>query len=89
MSKNTGKEYELLNYRDGLDNVAKLRYDQKCTIINGVDPYSVSAHTLTWSKDVNKLPCVMYPDICNYLIHTPGQYTYDDLKAFGCCESVA
>ncbi|WAR31610.1 ING4-like protein [Mya arenaria] len=72
-------------YKDSLDSVAKKRYEQKITIVGGVDPYATD---LVWSKDVACLPSVTHIDIVHYLLFTPSPYTKEDLKAWKSLDAV-
>lgn len=33
-------------YRDGLDSITGARYEQKISLIGGIDPYEVKKHSL-------------------------------------------
>lgn len=63
-------------------------YLKKLTLQNGKllqDPFNIDAKE--WSTDVKKLPDITYPDIWNYLIETPSEFTKDKLKAFKSLEA--
>ena len=78
-------ELSLSNYYSGLDNTAKERYMDKLRLINKIDPYyrmaSRSKKSLPSALEWMNWPDVLYADIYNYLILSPGM-SHEKLKAF-------
>ena len=73
------------SYYTGLNDEAKKRYAEKIKVIGDIDPYcrmeskgkstaSTIVEWINWSD-------VLYADIYNYLILTPGM-THEQLKAY-------
>ena len=60
-----------------LDSVSKTRYIQKISLINGVDPYSISKKD--WSHDATKWPNITYPDIVSYLVFSKSAYSLEQI----------
>ena len=59
-------------------------YDKKLTTEDGKklpDPKSLK----DWKNNVALLPDVNWPDIYNYLVNTPREYTHESMKA---CKSL-
>ena len=77
-------EPSLSNYYSGLDNTAKERYMDKLRLINKIDPYcrmeSRSKKSLPGALEWMNWPDVLYADIYNYLILSPGMF-HEKLKA--------
>ena len=71
-----------------LDRTALTRYHEKLTFDKeGLpDPYILSSG---WCDRVEDFPELSYPDIYNYLINTPGEYTHESLKSFRSLEAWA
>ena len=68
-------------YYESLDKENKDQYDKKLTLADGQklpDPLSLTE----WGNDVTLLPDVNWPDIYNYLINSPSEYTYESMKAY-------
>ncbi|XP_057298496.1 uncharacterized protein LOC130629359 [Hydractinia symbiolongicarpus] len=66
----------------------RLHYKKKLTLENEVlleDPFNIEEGN--WTTDVKQLPDVCYPDIWNYLIETPSEFTKDKMKAYKSLES--
>ena len=62
-------------------------YKSKLMLTNGKilpDPFTLTSN---WSNDVTLIPEINWPDIYNYLINTPSQFTYQSLKAYKSLES--
>lgn len=58
------------------------RYREKL-IVHGIsisDPYTIADEK--WENNVGKWPPVQFGDIWTYLIHTPGIYTAESMKAY-------
>lgn len=70
-------------YYKSLDSVAKKRYIEKLTFSKGTeslpDPYSLLNG---WSESPSGWPDITFGDIYIYLIHTPGSFTNEELKAY-------
>ena len=63
-------------------------YKKKLTLGNEVvleDPFNIEEGN--WTTDVKQLSDVCYPDIWNYLIETPSEFTKDKMKAYKSLES--
>jgi len=75
-------------YYKSLDLVAKKRHDEKLKYSKGTeslpDPFSLSDG---WSESPSGWPDVSFGDIYLYLIHTPGSYTEEELKAYKSLEA--
>lgn len=67
-------------YRDTLDSVSKQRYEDKLSLIEKEDPYTLDKSR--WSQDVSKWASVTYPDIVNFLLYTTSSYTLDQLRSY-------
>ena len=68
-------------YHESLDEESQLYYDKKLTTANGKklpDPMSLK----DWKNNVALLPDVNWPDIYNYLVNTPSEYTHKSMKAY-------
>ena len=57
---------------DSLDRLHFARYQEKLSLIDGIDPYNVSKESA--------FPAVTYPDIVNYLVFGPSPFTMEDLR---------
>ena len=70
-------------YYKSLDSVAKQRYNEKLTFSEGAeslpDPYAL-LHG--WSESPSDWLDITFGDIFVYLIHTPGSFTSEELKAY-------
>ena len=72
------------SYYESLDEESQLHYDKKLTTEDGKklpDPKSLK----DWKNNVALLPVVNWPDIYNYLVNTPREYTHESMKA---CKSL-
>ena len=78
-------EPSLSKYYSGLDDTAKKRYMEKLCLINNIDPYcrmeSRSKKSLPGTLEWTSWPDILYADIYNYLILSPGM-SHEKLKAF-------
>ncbi|XP_060085336.1 uncharacterized protein LOC132564723 [Ylistrum balloti] len=70
----------LLGYRQSLDDVSKRRYDEKCALIDKIDPYLLDK--TKWSKDINLWASVTFADIFMYLVNFTSVYTVEELKCY-------
>ena len=69
------------SYYESLDEESQLYYDRKLTTADGKklpDPMSLK----DWKNNVALLPDVSWPDIYNYLVNTPSEYTHESMKAY-------
>ena len=74
-------------YREGLGPQERARYLEKSQLIGGADPYELAPSS--WiNDDPESLPTIAYPDIINYLIFSPNQYTAEDLKSYKSLEAL-
>lgn len=83
MATKWGSEYFLT-----LETEKQQLYKKKLTLSNGTslaDPSGI--RTEFWEQDVSLLPDIDWPDIYNYLIDTPSEYTKDNLKAYKSLEA--
>ena len=74
-------------YFDELVASDKTHYVKKLTLNNDKilpDPYSISEG---WSTETANFPDVTYPDIYNYLIETPSEFTRDKMKVYKSLEA--
>ena len=72
------------SYYESLDEESQLYYAKKLTTEDGKklpDPKSLK----DWKNNVALLPDVNWPDIYNYLVNTPREYTHESMKA---CKSL-
>ena len=60
----------------------KKRYIDKLTVEDQriPDPYTLPGEC--WENDCSKWPNIEYGDVWNYLVHTPGLYTQEAMKAY-------
>lgn len=83
-------------YADSLSGLARERYVRKIRCLYGfledgdqsitsLDPYNLPESV--WEDDIHKWPPVDYPDIYNYLIESPGEFTREKLKAYKSLEA--
>ena len=69
-------------YFDSLSVEDKSNYRNKLTLTDGTvlpDPLALKDG---WNSDISLLPDVGLPDIYNYLVNTPGEFTKESLKAY-------
>ena len=84
---NLPKNWKKSQYFTDLEPTDKQRYLKKLTLNNNhvlPNPYAI---TEGWEDNVLLLPDIAYPDIYNYLIETPSEYTKDKLKAYKSLEA--
>ncbi|XP_063963770.1 uncharacterized protein LOC129270480 [Lytechinus pictus] len=76
------------DYSDGLPGDSLRRYNQKLAVI-GLDssncPYKHPADS--WRNDPSDWPDVEYPDVYNYLVHTPGIFTQQAMMNYRSLEA--
>ena len=68
-------------YYESLDEESQLYYDKKLTTADGKklpDPMSLK----DWKNNVALLPDVNWPDIYNYPVNTPSEYTHESMKGY-------
>ncbi|XP_021355877.1 uncharacterized protein LOC110451965 [Mizuhopecten yessoensis] len=70
----------LLDYRQSLDVVSRRRYDEKCALIDKIEPYQLDK--TKWSKDINLWAGVTCADIFMYLVNFTSAYTVEELKCY-------
>ena len=69
------------SYYESLDKESQLCYDRKLTTADGKklpDPMSLK----DWKNNVALSSDVNWPDIYNYLVNTPSEYTHESMKAY-------
>lgn len=76
---------DLSSYSQSLDPVHYTRYQEKLSLIGGLDPYAVSREAVIC--DVKAFPKITYPDIVNYLVFSPSPFTMDDMRAYKSLEA--
>ena len=75
-------------YYHDLDNVAKIRYEEKISVLNiDYDPFFLKDNEFELTGDITKWPDVTFADIFAYLINFPSSYTNSSLKAYKSLES--
>ena len=75
-------------YYHDLDNVAKIRYEEKISVLNiDYDPFFLKDNEFELTGDITKWPDVTFADIFAYLINFPSSYTKSSLKAYKSLES--
>lgn len=65
-------------YIESLNEVQRAAYRDKLTLIDGLDPYTVSKDALVY--DVEALPKITHHDIINCLVFNPSRFTMEDMK---------
>src|SRR6218665_1227742 len=75
----------LSSYAEKLSGDGKKRYIDKLSLINGVDPYTLTSSCL----NSDTLPKIEMPDMFNYLVLGTSTYMYtsDQFKAFKSLEA--
>ena len=77
----TNKRLILPGYSSSLQDAdSRKRYEDKLSIIGGVDPYETCRSE--WLDDVDLWPNVTSVNIAMYLLITPSPYTGDDLMNY-------
>ena len=64
------------------------QYIKKLTLQNEKllpDPFNIEEKN--WSNEVTLLPDIAYPDIWNYLVETPSEFTKDKLRCYKSLEA--
>lgn len=75
-------------YYKTLDAIARERYDAKLLKLRlTCDPYLMGKNHFELTDDVQSWPEIQYPDIYNYLIDYPSQFTKERLKAYKSLDS--
>ena len=59
--------------------------DSREDYVDKLDPYQLVAEQ--WIDYISRWPTVEYPDLCTYLIKTPGEFMKKKLKAFKSLEA--
>ena len=77
------------SYARSLSEEAKARYLDKLSTggCTWPDPYHQSSKTLIKEETLDKWPNVTWADVDHYLIHTPGVYTRQMIKAYKSTEA--
>lgn len=74
---------KLSNHARGLTGDVQKRYLDKILLLNSQDPYLLlKDNCVLWTTDLNLVPSITYPDICNYLVLTKSAYTLEEFKAY-------
>ena len=79
-TKNLLSEYFL-----SLQPKAKSRYQEKLSLCDGLDPYSLKKSDFL--TDHNNFPNLQFPDISNYLVVQTSFYTKKQMKAYKSLEA--
>ncbi|KAH7936324.1 hypothetical protein HPB52_021423 [Rhipicephalus sanguineus] len=74
------------SYYSDLIGSARIRYEEKVQMCDGIDPYTLRPHADT-TTDVNTLPEVTHGDILNYLVYSSSFATLQEMKAFKSLEA--
>ncbi|KAH7968715.1 hypothetical protein HPB52_010796 [Rhipicephalus sanguineus] len=74
------------SYYSDLIGSARIRYEEKVQMCDGIDPYTLRPHADT-TTDVNTLPEVTHGDIVNYLVYSSSFATLQEMKAFKSLEA--
>ncbi|KAH7935770.1 hypothetical protein HPB52_013353 [Rhipicephalus sanguineus] len=74
------------SYYSDLIGSARIRYEEKVQMCDGIDPYTVRPHADT-TTDVNTVPEVTHGDIVNYLVYSSSFATLQEMKAFKSLEA--
>jgi len=85
MASKASSSEEGYRYSDSLDRLHFARYQEKLSLIDGIDPYNVSKESVV--HNVDAFPAVTYPDIVNYLVFGPSPFTMEDLRAYKSLEA--
>lgn len=67
-------------YIDTLDTITRRRYEDKISLIDGLDPYELDNTTL--DSGHSGLPSITNRDIMNYLVNTVSAYLLEQFKAY-------
>ena len=63
-----------------LDPLTRKRYNEKLTVIGGVDPYSIERDDASCTKAT--FLGITYPDEVNYLVLSSSPYTAENKKLY-------
>lgn len=74
------------SYFAGLVGPTRARYEEKVTMCDGVDPYTLCAGTDT-AADVELLPVTTHADIVNYLVLSTNYVSLAEMKAYKALEA--
>ena len=74
-------------YFDDLSVEDKSNYRNKLTLTDGNVLQDTLTLKLGWKNDVSFLPDVGWPDIYNYLVNTPREFTKESLKVYKSLEA--
>ena len=78
----------LSTYAEELSIEDRETYAKKLTLNNETllpDPLNINDNK--WSSDITFLPDLSWPDIVNYVINTPSEFTKDKIKAYKSLEA--
>ena len=75
-----------VKYMDGLNPEAKARYQFKLDAL-GLKTCPYELPKSSWKENPREWPPVEYPDICNYFLEYPGQFTREKLKSYKSLEA--
>ena len=81
VSETTKMRVFVAGYFAGLaDDDAKKRYNEKLSMIGGLDPYETEKKD--WQNDVDLWPAVTHINVGMYLLVTPSPISGEDLKNY-------
>ena len=87
MSSENGDTWSSPSYFNELQKEDKAKYEHKLTLTNGQllpDLYGIVENMKT---DVKLMPDISWGDMYNYLVNSPSEYTYDNVKPYKSLET--
>ena len=87
MSSENGDTWSSPSYFNELQKEDKAKYKHKLTLTNGQllpDLYGIVENMKT---NVKLMPDISWGDLYNYLVNSPSQYTYDNVKPYKSLET--
>ena len=88
MSSKNGDSQSFSSYFNELQKEEKAKYKRKLTLTNGQllpDLYGIVENMKT---DVKLMPDISWGVMYNYLVNSPREYTYDNVKAYRSLDAV-
>ena len=87
MSSENDDTWRSSSYFNELQKEDKAKYKRKLTLTNGQllpDLYGIAENM---KSDVKLMPEVSWRDMHSYLVNSPSEYTYDNVKAYKSLEA--
>ena len=81
MSSENGDTWRSSSYFNELQKEDNAKYKRKLTLTNGQLLPDLHGIVENMKSDVKLMPEVSLGDIYNYLVNSPSEYTYDNVKA--------